>query len=127
MNSTYKKMNSKQIKNKYANQEIKKRRQPQLSIPFYSMFHVIPCLNIGFLSLGLFQAVLVTHNRLRDILKYMFNDEDPIICRVGRTHKQKKSTRGIWKVLSMAFYLSNQFTNPIMFGIILNNYLSFLL
>ena len=27
-------------------------------------------------------------------------------------------TRGIWKVLSMVFYLSNQLTNPIMFGII---------
>ena len=27
-------------------------------------------------------------------------------------------TRGIWKVLSMVFYLSNRFTNPIMFGII---------
>ena len=27
-------------------------------------------------------------------------------------------TMGIWKVLSMVFYLNNQFTNPIMFGII---------
>ena len=27
-------------------------------------------------------------------------------------------TRGIWKVLSMVFYLSNRFTNPNMFGII---------
>ena len=36
-------------------------------------------------------------------------------------------TRGIWKVLSMVFYLSNQFTNPIMFGIILKSYLSSLL
>ena len=33
-------------------------------------------------------------------------------------------TRGIWKVLSMVFYLSNRFTNLIMFGIILKNYLS---
>ena len=33
-------------------------------------------------------------------------------------------TRGIWKVLSMVFYLSNGFTNPIMFGIILKSYLS---
>ena len=32
-------------------------------------------------------------------------------------------TRGIWKVLGMVFYLSNQFTNPIMFGIILKSYL----
>ena len=32
-------------------------------------------------------------------------------------------TRGIWKVLSMVFYLSNLFTNPIMFGINLKNYL----
>ena len=30
---------------------------------------------------------------------------------------------GIWKVLSMVFYLSNQFTNPIMFDIILKNFL----
>ena len=36
-------------------------------------------------------------------------------------------TRGIWKVLSMVFYLSNRFTNPIMFGIILKNYLSSML
>ena len=34
------------------------------------------------------------------------------------------STRGIWKVLSMVFYLSNRFTNPITFDIILKNYLS---
>ena len=33
-------------------------------------------------------------------------------------------TRGIWKVLSMVFYLSKRFTKPIMFGIILKNYLS---
>ena len=32
-------------------------------------------------------------------------------------------TSGIWKVLSMVFYLSNRFTNPIMFGIILKSYL----
>ena len=32
-------------------------------------------------------------------------------------------TRGIWKVLSMVFYLSNRFTN-LMFGIILKGYLS---
>ena len=31
--------------------------------------------------------------------------------------------RGIWKVLSMVFYLSNRFTNPILFGIILKSYL----
>ena len=30
----------------------------------------------------------------------------------------KYNTRGIWKVLSMVFYLSNRFTNPIMVGII---------
>ena len=34
------------------------------------------------------------------------------------------NTRGVWKVLSMVYYLSNQFTNLIMFGIILKNYLS---
>ena len=33
--------------------------------------------------------------------------------------------RGIWKVLSMVFYLRNRFTNPIMLGIILKCYLSF--
>ena len=31
--------------------------------------------------------------------------------------------RGIWKVLSMVLYLSNWFTNPMMCGIILKNYL----
>ena len=37
-------------------------------------------------------------------------------------------TRGIWKVLlSMVFYLSNRFTNPIRFDIILKNYLSSML
>ena len=41
-------------------------------------------------------------------------------------HKQTfpKRMRVIWKVGSMVFYLSNRFTNPIMFGIILNSYLS---
>ena len=34
------------------------------------------------------------------------------------------TTRGILNVLSMVFYLSNRFTNPIMFDIILKNYLS---
>ena len=32
---------------------------------------------------------------------------------------------GIWRVLSMVFYLSNQFTNHILLGIILKKYLSF--
>ena len=32
-------------------------------------------------------------------------------------------TRGIWEVLSMVFYLSNRFTNSIMFGIILRTIL----
>ena len=36
-------------------------------------------------------------------------------------------TRGIWKALSMIFYLKNRFTNPIMFGIILKGYLSSML
>ena len=35
----------------------------------------------------------------------------------------KRYTRGIWKVLSMVFYLSNRFTKPIMFGIILKSHL----
>ena len=34
------------------------------------------------------------------------------------------NTRGIWKVLSMVFYLRNRFTNPVMFGIILKRYLT---
>ena len=32
------------------------------------------------------------------------------------------STRGIWKVHSKVYYLSNQFTNAITFGIILKTY-----
>ena len=40
---------------------------------------------------------------------------------------QGQYTRGIWKVLSMVLYLSTRFTNPIMFGIILKNYLSSIL
>ena len=41
--------------------------------------------------------------------------------------KINASTRGIWKVLSMVFYLSNRFTKPIMFGIILKSHLSSML
>ena len=36
-------------------------------------------------------------------------------------------TRGIWKVLSMVFYLSKRLTKPIMFGIILKSHLSSML
>ena len=36
-------------------------------------------------------------------------------------------TRGIWQVLSTVFYISNRFTNPIMFGIILKSYFSSML
>ena len=36
-------------------------------------------------------------------------------------------TRGIWKVLSMVFYLSNRLINPIMFGIILKSHFSTML
>ena len=39
----------------------------------------------------------------------------------------KTAKRGIWKVLSMVFYLSNLFTNPIMFGTMLKRYLSSML
>ena len=35
--------------------------------------------------------------------------------------------RGIWKLRSIVFYLSNLFTKPIMFGIILKSYLSSML
>ena len=35
-----------------------------------------------------------------------------------------RSTRGIWKALSMVFYLSNRFTKLTMFGTILKNNLS---
>ena len=38
-----------------------------------------------------------------------------------------RATRGSWKVLSMVFYLSNRFTNPVMFGITLKSYFSSLL
>ena len=34
------------------------------------------------------------------------------------------STRDIWKVSSMVFYLSNRLTHPFTFDIILNSYLS---
>ena len=40
---------------------------------------------------------------------------------------QTTNTRGIWKVLSMVFYLSNRFKNPIIFGIILKSYISSML
>ena len=43
------------------------------------------------------------------------------------SERQAVYTRGIWKVLSMVFYLSNRFTNFIIFGIILKNYLSSML
>ena len=38
-------------------------------------------------------------------------------------YKLEAYTRGIWKVHSMVFYLSNGLTNPFMFGIILKCYL----
>ena len=38
-----------------------------------------------------------------------------------------KCARGIWKVLSMVYYLSNRYTIPIMFGIILKSYHSSML
>ena len=41
--------------------------------------------------------------------------------------QRKPCTRGIWKILSMVQYLSNRITNPFMFGIILNSYLSSML
>ena len=41
--------------------------------------------------------------------------------------KDKSPLIGIWKVLSMFFYLSNRFTNHIMFGIILKSFLSSML
>ena len=60
----------------------------------------------------------------REIILYI------TVC--GRTRQQSSRerilyTRGIWKVLSMVFYLSNRFTNPIMFDIILKNPLSSML
>ena len=48
-------------------------------------------------------------------------------ARTFAQHKQLINTRGIWKVLSMVFYLSNRFTKPIMFGIILKSHLSSML
>ena len=55
---------------------------------------------------------------------------DPLI--VSKFHKETHypkgqenkiyTTRGIWKVLNMVFYLINRFTNPIIFGIILTSY-----
>ena len=32
-------------------------------------------------------------------------------------------TRGVWKVRSTVVFLSNRYTNPFMYGIILNSYL----
>ena len=46
---------------------------------------------------------------------------------IGFFHLLAYNTRDIWKVLSIVFYLSNRFTNPIMFGIILKSYLSSML
>ena len=42
---------------------------------------------------------------------------------MGKKMKRSVSTRGIWKVLSMVFYLSNRFTKPIKVGIILKSHL----
>ena len=46
-------------------------------------------------------------------------------CSIGRLFSL--CTRGIWKVLSMVFYLSYRFTKPIMFGIILKSHRSSML
>ena len=45
----------------------------------------------------------------------------------GHVQINSTCTRGIWKVLSMVFLLSNRYIHPIMFGIILKSYLSSML
>ena len=66
----------------------------------------------------------------------LFTDLDPYYLYIfprqkknieGCIYHNRDATRGIWKVLSMVFYLSNRFTNPIMFDIILKNYFSCML
>ena len=64
-------------------------------------------IHVQFLA-WIFQCLL----RVRDVLQACYF----IVC-----------TRGIWKVLRMVFYLSNRFTNPIVFGIIVKSYLSSML
>ena len=46
------------------------------------------------------------------------DDFESLIVKV----RLSRSTRGIWKVLSMVFYLSNRFTKPIMFVNILKSH-----
>ena len=59
--------------------------------PRHSMFKYKPPVAM-YESKGLFlKLFLVAHNRLRDIYNCMYNDEDPNICIVGRTHKQEKT------------------------------------
>ena len=50
-----------------------------------------------------------------------------ITCTMYMCMHPRACTRGIWKVLSMVFYPSSRFTNPIVFGITLKNYLSSML
>ena len=67
---------------------------------------------------------------IMEVLGHTISFFETIIIVDDNTIEKKRNlkyTRGIWKVLSMVYYLSNRFTNPIMFGIILKNYSSSML
>ena len=69
-------------------------------------------------------------NNVFCILIQLYDAVNLFIPEFVNTLKKKQSsgnTRGICKVLIIVFHLSNRFTNPIMFGIILKNYLSSML
>ena len=65
-------------------------------------------------------------SQLTDSQSYWQRQVEPQWAQLN-TNTRRGCTRGIWKVLSMVFHLSNRFTNPIMFDIILKNDLSSML
>ena len=67
-------------------------------------------------------TILIEKNHQLSLYTYKLFNGLAQIC-----NKKSLYTRGIWKVLSMVFYLSNRFTNPIMFGIMLKSYRSSML
>ena len=88
--------------------------------------------HVGIAPMRQFQRVPTTYNTVKrretilklTLIKYHAHLQHfklPINVKIHVT------TRGIWKALGMVFYLSNRFTNPIMFSIILKNYLSSML
>ena len=74
-----------------------------------------------------YKGAILQINYSKLIISWSFSYNISFVKLTTKLHDNALCMRGIWKVLSMVLYLSNQFTNPIMFGIILKRYLSSML